>query len=52
MRWIATLLSATATIVFLANCADASYTRYNRALTDPYSRYDCQFYNHDFNYCR
>jgi hypothetical protein len=59
MRWIATLLSVTAAVVLLSNCADTSSAyrefdeSYNRALNDSaYSRYACQHDNHDFRFCR
>jgi hypothetical protein len=59
MKWTATLLSVTAAVVLLSNCADTSYAykefdeSYNRALNDSaYNRYACQNYNHDFRYCR
>ena len=59
MKWIATLLGATAAIVFLSNCADVPYAQrdfdesYNRALNDTsYNRFACQPYNHDFRFCR
>lgn len=58
MKWIATLLSVTAAVAFLSNCADTSYAyrgfeqNTNRALNDPFNRYDCKTYNHDFHACR
>ena len=59
MRWIATLLSVTAAVVLLSNCADTSYAyqpfdqSYARALNDSaYNRYACQHDNHDFRNCR
>ena len=58
MRWIATLLSVTAALVLLSNCADTSFAYqqldkvYGRALNDPYNSYACQRYSHDSLYCR
>jgi hypothetical protein len=59
MRWIATLLSVTAAVVFLSNCADTSYPGrefdeiHNQTLNDPaYNRFACRGANHDFRVCR
>ena len=58
MKGIATLLSVTAAMIVLSNCADVPYAdsnydeSYRRTLNDTaYSRYECRFQNHDFRYC-
>ena len=59
MRWIATLLSVAAAVMFLSNCAEPSYAykdfdeSYNKALNDStYNQLACRGPNHDFRFCR